>query len=365
MSKIEFSFRHKLAVDIGSYKIRLSKYKEDEIFEDFNVAVIKNDRIEAIGQQAIGLTPELASSNLTTVWPVREGVIKDYLITLLILRYYRRKLLKKRWLLPSQVIASVPYISSEIEKKAYWDVLNAEFGKQTQIIDEIVVAGIGAGLDVLGDNLKFMLQIGAGVSTVSCLGLGQELHTQHIRLAGNWLDISIQRYLYERCKIRVSLHSCRKIKHTIGTLTETELDKIWEGYVFDSEGKEHYLQLTALELKPVLEKGLRPIVEEIRWFLQCVSRDIIWRLENFEQLHFLLKYMPENIDDVVKQEGFVLGGGSAHLPGLADWLSSQLNVSIRNVINPDQVVILGVKSLLPDYSKFSNAIKKLHHEMRR
>jgi len=243
------------------------------------------------------------------------------------------------------------YDASVIEKRALYDVVTDKFGKRALLADSLSFAAIGAGLDVVGDDPRFMLQIGAGVTTIGVVGIGQTLYAQSIRRAGNWLDISIQRYLYERFNVQVSQYLCQQVKHEIGTLKETELHQKWEGNPRDNEGNIISFQLSARELKPVLEKGLESIVEELRWFLKQLPENIT-RFAHIEQLRPYLIHLPRDINQRVKQEGIVLGGGSAYLPGLQDWLTMQLGVPVRTADKPDLLVISGIKKMLPELNKF-------------
>ena len=360
---LPFAFRPKLAIDIGSYKIRLASLDNDEIFEAFNVVLVGKDRIKSCGQEVLTkAVPEYPYSEDTLVWPVREGVIKDYYLTYKLLRHYSTQAYSQRWLLQPRIIASVSTSVSVVEKKAQWDAVREVFRHHPTLVYDVVVGAMGADIDILGNKLKLFIQIGAGISTISCVGVGQELYTRSIRLAGNWLDCSIQRFLNKKHNRHISLRSCQKIKHEIGTLRDDQLYD-WEGVVLDSEGKEVSVNVSANELKPILANALQPIVDEIRWFLRCAPQEINWYLKNNETGRFLSGHIAEDVEETIACEEFVLSGGTAYLSGLADWLSLQVNKPVKVAQKPDQAVIMGIRKLLPDFERYSKTLRDLQQKM--
>lgn len=347
-----FSFGTKVAIDIGSYKIRLAQPGSDQLIEDMNVVFFPTGKNYQpfFGKEALKNNPSSVGT-VEVIWPMQEGVIKNFYSASIILQAYKQRLFERTRFVRPKVIAASSYDASVIEKQILYDLVADKFGKHVLLVDSLSSAAIGAGLDVCSDDPKFMLQIGAGVTTIGAVGVGQTLCAQSIRRAGNWLDISIQRHLYERLGIQINQFLCRQIKHEIGTFKETELDKSWRGNVQDDEGNSIAFQLSSKELMPVLEKGLESIVEELYWFLKQLPENIS-QFVHIKQLRPYLIHMPKDIEQRVKKEGIVLGGGSACLPGLQDWLSARLGVPIHTPEKPDLLVISGIKKVLSEFNKF-------------
>jgi hypothetical protein len=77
-------------------------------------------------------------------------------------------------------------------------------------------------------------------------------------------------------------------KHAIGSLSESDFDKRWQEQVWDDQGNSLTLPLTAGDIKPALERGLAPLLEELEWFF---------------------KTLPEELMLTMRRDGILLAGG--------------------------------------------------------
>ncbi len=294
-----FSLRVRFALDIGSHKIRFAKANSEDIFDDLNVVAIQHKgQYESI-PTAIGAEALIKgeAENLEIVWPVENGVINDFEVAQFSLFLHRRKLFKQPWLFPSQIIATFPTGASEVEKRAVFDVVKRVFGDNIILIEDLLAVGLGLDLDK-GEKLapKFLLQMGAGHTTMGVMANGGLVHSKHIPFAGGWLDTNIQRSLYDRHGFQIGLIDCQRIKHEIGTLTEKRNDE-WRGTVRDTAGNSRYVDVSSSELTPALEKGLEFIVAELRWFLKSLPHDIL---------------------SIGERGGILLSGGCGYLSGISE-----------------------------------------------
>lgn len=316
------------ALDMGSYKIRCTSSDPASLVEDLTVAAIDGRNVMvAVGHEALEADPSRIAE---LVWPVEEGVIKDHLVAEVMLYAYRRTRFKRALFKP-YLIASIPSGASEAEKRIAVDTYKRmASGEKVFLAEDLDAAAWGADLLQLDSKSHLLLLMGAGNSTLGIISDGTITHSRRIPFAGNWLDIHIQRHLYDRLGWLLNPLACRQIKHQLGSLDDSRSAEEWRGTVADTQGGIRPVVVGA-EVRVALEQGLQFIVGELRWFL---------------------KTLPPGTLETAIRDGILLAGGSAYLPGIAGWLAARLEMKVRIAQEPDHLVIFGMAEVLRRSPKF-------------
>ena len=88
----------------------------------------------------IGRTP----SNIQAIRPLKDGVIADFEICEMMLRYFIRKVHPRRFSKP-QIVICVPSGITGVEKRAVQEAAEYAGARRAYIIEEPMAAAIGAG----------------------------------------------------------------------------------------------------------------------------------------------------------------------------------------------------------------------------
>src|SRR3546814_8505006 len=93
----------------------------------------------------LGRTP----TNISTVRPLRDGVIADYTVTEKMLQHFSRKVQKGRMTRPmTRVVVCVPYGSTQVERRAIRESVENAGARKVWVIEEPIAAALGAGIPI-------------------------------------------------------------------------------------------------------------------------------------------------------------------------------------------------------------------------
>ena len=136
----------------------------------------------------IGRTP----GHIKAVRPLQDGVIADYDVTAEMLRYFVRKVLRRRGAFTGpRIVVCVPSGITSVEQRAVSESAYAAGARRVHIITEPMAAAIGAGLPVNQPSGSMIVDIGGGTTEVAVLALGGIVAATSLRVAGNALDQAI------------------------------------------------------------------------------------------------------------------------------------------------------------------------------
>jgi len=143
-------FSNDLAIDLGTANTLVLIKGEGIVINEPSVVAIQFDkqghqRILAVGQEAkemVGKTP----GNIRAVRPMKDGVIADFEVTEMMIRYFIEKAHKRKSFFSPRVIISVPYGLTQVERRAVKDSAEHAGARYVYLIEEPMAAAIGAGL---------------------------------------------------------------------------------------------------------------------------------------------------------------------------------------------------------------------------
>src|SRR3546814_16018949 len=118
-------FSNDLSIDLGTANTLIFVRGQGIVLNEPSVVAVRQDRsgsgnrtVAAVGTEAkqmLGRTP----GGITTIRPMKDGVIADFTYTEEMLKYFIRKVPKSRFLRPSpRVLICVPCGSTQVEQRA-------------------------------------------------------------------------------------------------------------------------------------------------------------------------------------------------------------------------------------------------------
>ena len=310
-----------MAVDLGTANTLVYVRGKGIVLNEPSVVAINvlNGQPLAVGHEAkrmIGRTP----SNIQAIRPLKDGVIADFEICEMMLRYFIRKVHPRRFSKP-QIVICVPSGITGVEKRAVQEAAEYAGARRAYIIEEPMAAAIGAGLPVHEPTGSMVVDIGGGTTEVAVISLGGIVTSQSIRIAGDELDQAIIAFAKKEYSLALGERTAEEIKIMIGSACELE--------------EELHAEIRGRDLVTGLPKMVITSTEDIRRAIEEPVAAIVDAIKAT-----LDKTPPELVADVASQ-GLVLTGGGALLHGLDVRLAGETNLPIVVAQDPLTCVAVG------------------------
>ncbi len=330
--KLLGAFSNDMAIDLGTANtLVLIKGQGISINEPSVVAIQYNkhgqETILAVGQEAkdmVGKTP----GNIKAIRPMKDGVIADFNVTEMMIRYFIEKAHKRKSFFSPRIIICVPYGLTQVERKAVKEsALNAG-ARYVYLIEEPMAAAIGAGLPIKDPNGNLVVDIGGGTTEIGVISLGGLVLSKSIRVAGDRLDASIVSYIKQKFNLLIGDRVAEELKIKIGTAIPLEEDLITVVRGRDSvEGTLTSVEVSSEDLREAMKEPIREIGEALKSVLEETPPDLA--------------------GDIV-ENGIVLTGGGALIRGLDKYLSDLVKLPVYIAEDPLLAVAKGTGKALDE-----------------
>jgi rod shape-determining protein MreB len=323
-------FSSDLAIDLGTANtLVFAKGKGIIVNEPSIVAINKvNGEVEAVGREAkemLGRTP----GNIVAIRPMKDGVIADFKVTERMLNYFIQKAHGRKMLVHPRIIIGVPSEITQVEKRAVIDSAYHAKASEVYLVEQAMVAAIGAGLPITEPSGNMVVDIGGGTTDVAVISLSGIVYSRSVRVAGNQMDDAIIQYLKRKYNLLIGDRTAEQIKITLGSAHP--LDK-----PITMEIKGH----NVLEGLP---KTITINDTEIRDALaDCVSAIM-------NAIRVALERTPPELSADISDKGIVVTGGGAMLKGLDKRIRQETGVPVSIAEDPLASVVLGTGKMLTEF----------------
>jgi rod shape-determining protein MreB len=292
------------------------------------VAINKlSDKTEAVGHDAramLGRTP----SSITTIRPMRDGVIADFEAAERMLTSFIRKAQGSYSWRRTRVVIGIPSGITQVERRAVIDSAYRAKASQVHLVEEGMAAAIGAGLPVTEACGSMIVDIGGGTTDIAVVALGGMVYDRSVRTAGHHMDEAIMQYMKRRHSLLIGERTAEQVKIEVGSASSNveALDMEVRGRCL-REGKPRVVRVTDAEIREALAEPLKVIVAAVREALDSI---------------------PPEIAADISDNGIVVTGGGALLRGLDDRLRHETGVPVSIADEPLTSVVRGVGRMLDD-----------------
>src|SRR5260370_2728072 len=290
-------FSSDLAIDLGTANtLVFAKGKGIVVNEPSIVAINKNNgEIEAVGKEAkemLGRTP----GNIVAIRPMKDGVIADFKVTERMLGYFIQKAHGRKMLVHPRIVIGVPSEITQVEKRAVIDSAYRAKASEVHLVEQAMVAAIGAGLPVTEPSGNMVVDIGGGTTDVAVISLSGIVYSRSVRGAGNEIDNAIMQYLKRKYNLLIGERTAEAIKIQIGPPSPHDppppIDIQAPNLI---EGVPRTISVNDTEIREALGECVATIINAIR---------------------VALERTPPELSADISDRGIVLTGGGALLKNL-------------------------------------------------
>ncbi|MEK7175629.1 MAG: rod shape-determining protein [Patescibacteria group bacterium] len=300
-------FTKKLGIDLGTANTLVFVPGKGIVLNEPSVVAVseQDNKILAIGFEAkdmVGKTPE----SIVTYFPMRDGVIADYKVTEVMLRYFINKALGKFNFFKPDVMISVPAGITSNERRAVIEAAMMAGAKNAYVVKEPILAAIGAGIPIYESRGNMVVDIGGGTTDVAVISLGGIVVSNSVKCAGNKIDQAIADYIKKTFNLAIGSKTAEEVKIKIGAAIplDQEICVTIKGRDF-VQGLPRSIKISTNEIVKAIDAELKQIIKAIKDVLQEVP--------------------PELASDII-DHGIMMTGGTSQLRSLTNLVYQKTGV---------------------------------------
>jgi rod shape-determining protein MreB len=323
-------FSSDLAIDLGTANTLVyAKGKGIVVNEPSIVAINKlTGEVEAVGKEAkemLGRTP----GNIVAIKPMKDGVIADFKVTEKMLNYFIQKAHNRKMLVHPRIVIGVPSEITQVEKRAVMDSAYRAKASEVHLVEQAMVAAIGAGLPITEPSGNMVVDIGGGTTDIAVISLSGIVYSRSVRMAGNQMDEAVMNYLKRKYNLLIGERTAEQIKIEVGS-----------AYPLD---KPLTMEIKGRNLIEGVPKTITVDDSEIREALgECVSTIM-------NAIRVALERTPPELSADISDRGIVLTGGGALLKNLDKRIREETGLPVSIADDPLASVVLGTGKMLSDF----------------
>jgi rod shape-determining protein MreB len=228
-----------------------------------------------------------------------------------------------------RIVIGVPSEITQVEKRAVKDSAMRAGASEVFLVEQAMMAAIGAGLPITEPSGNMIVDIGGGTTDVAVISLAGTVYSRSVRIAGNEMDEAIIQYLKRKYNLLIGERTADAIKWDLGSAFPLKDEIRMEIKGRDLvEGVPKNLTITDGEIREALAEPVATIVDAVRMALERT---------------------PPELSADIMDKGIVLSGGGALLRNLDQRLREETGLPVVLAEDPLASVVLGTGRLLSDF----------------
>ncbi len=322
-------FSNDMGIDLGTATTLVYVKGEGIVLCEPSVVAIQKDtnNVIAVGEEAkrmLGRTP----GNIIAIRPMKDGVIADFEITEAMLKYFIRKVHKRKVLVRPRMVIAIPSGITEVEKRAVRDSAERAGARSVFLVEEPMAAAIGVGLPIQEPAGNMIIDIGGGTTEMAIISLAGIVFSKSIRIAGDEMDTAIIEHLKKAYNLMIGERTAEEVKIRIGSAYPLDEEMSMEVRGRDLiAGLPKTVTITSNEIRDALAEPVRAILEATKITLERTP--------------------PELAADLI-EHGIVLAGGGSLLRGIDKLIAEETGLPVHVADDPLTAVALGTGKVLDE-----------------
>src|SRR6266702_1674389 len=134
-----------------------------------------NTLVYARGKGIVVNEPSIVAIN-----PMKDGVIADFKITEKMLNYFIQKAHNRKMLVHPRIVIGVPSEITQLEKRAVMDSAYRAKASEVHLVEQAMVAAIGAGLPITEPSGNMVVDIGGGTTDIAVISLSGIVYSRSV-----------------------------------------------------------------------------------------------------------------------------------------------------------------------------------------
>lgn len=323
-------FSSDLAIDLGTANTLVYVAGKGIVLNEPSIVAIDRHSGEVIGcgaeaKEMLGRTP----SNVVAIRPLRDGVIADFKMAERMLDYFIRKSHKRKSMVHPRIVIGVPSETTEVEKRAVLDSTYRAKASEVHLVEQAMVAALGAGLPITEPSGNMVVDIGGGTTDIAVISLSGIVYSRSLRIAGNEMDDAIMDYMKRRYNLLIGERTAENVKIALGSA-----HPLMQTISMEVKGRDlihglpRAIKITDAEVREAIADCVAAIVGAVR---------------------AALEQTPPELSADISEKGIILTGGGALLRNLDERLRHETGMPVLTAEEPLASVVLGTGKMLEDF----------------
>jgi len=324
-------FSSDLAIDLGTANTLVFASGKGIVVNEPSIVAINKvtGEVEAVGREAkemLGRTP----GNIVAIRPLKDGVIADFKMTEKMLNYFIQRAHNRKMFVHPRIVIGVPSEITQVEKRAVQDSAFRAKASEVFLVEQAMMAAIGAGLPITEPSGSMIVDIGGGTTDIAVISLSGIVYSRSVRVAGNEMDEAITAYLKRKYNLLVGERTAERIKMEVGS-----------AYPLD---RPLTMEIKGRHLLEGIPKTITIDDSEIRDALaECVATIL-------NAIRVALERTPPELSADISDRGIVLTGGGGLLKNLDKRIREETGLPVSIAEDPLASVVLGTGRMLVDFN---------------
>ncbi len=282
-------------------------------------------RIKAVGKEAAAMEGR-TSDRITVIRPLEDGLISDADACRDMLNAFLLKVVRPGVFGPRiRAIVGVPVGLSMEERRIYDDVLAKVGVTHAIMIENAILAAIGAGMPVHTHKSGLIADIGGGMTEIAVISLGAIVNGCSINVGGDMMDKALRDFIMGKYDLDVGTETIKRIKSRIGSL-----------YSNDKTG----LQASGTDISARSPANFRVKATDVMEALMP------YYLRIADAIDSILQVLPPETSADIGGDGIHVTGGASKILGLDKLFFGKLNLPVIVHDDAEYATVLGGGKLL-------------------
>lgn len=329
LKKIQSSFLSSfdVAFDFGTSNTRIAIKDRGIILRQPSILGLNSKTKDYIfygdeAKKVIGKTPDF----IKIIKPVVNGIISNFDAHLVLVQYFistslNHYLSSYKIIRPSlRAVVAVPYLATEIEKKAVEEILYKLNFTNVYLIEKPVADASGAGFNPLSHQPTLIIDLGGGLIEAAIVSGGGIVTEKIMKNAGDSFNQIIANYIYLKHGLILGESTCELVKQSL----------------LNFKSEEKVITVRGKSLENGLPKSIRLKSGEVKEALFTVISQII------DMIKELIEISPPEVVDEIYDQGIFLCGGLANVVGIDQFISKEIKISVNITEHPSDITINGL-----------------------
>lgn len=300
---------------------------DDTIFLEKNMIAIQGkNNLFAYGDSAFEMF-EKAPGNIHISYPLSNGVIADIKNMEVLIKLYLTNLMKNN-VHPADYYISVPTDVTEVEKKAFYDLIKESNvkAKRIMVVEKAIADGLGMDIDIKNSQGVLVVDVGYNTTEITILSLGGIVLSKLIKIGGFKFDEAIINAVRRELTLFIGCKTAENVKVNLKELEDKNENAVVYGRDIVT-GLPVERSIPTKIVDQALEEHFATIIDNIKVILERTP--------------------PELAADIYKHGIFLTGGGSL-VNHLAERIENGTGLRVNMASNPLSSVALGLAKVIND-----------------
>ena len=327
-----------IGIDLGTSNIRIHLKGKGVVLSEPAVVAINQitGEILAVGNQAkemIGRTPD----SIVAFKPLKDGVIADFESTRALMQNLISRVVQKSLFYRPRIVVSIPSGITDVEERAVEGVVYKSGAKEVYLMEEVMAAAIGSGLEVEKPEGTMIVDLGGGTSEMAVLSLGGIVVSNSVKIAGEKLDKDIVEYIKQKFNVIIGDGEAEEVKKQIGAATAAMT--------------EDRMEVKGRNLLTGLPETITVTTEDINEAMKDSLNEIL------RVIKLTLEQTPPELASDIMERGITLSGGLSLLRNIDRLISDETGMPVFIADEPEKCVVKGVGMALDNIEVLKEATK--------